>query len=213
MEGSEKLEEGDQASQISQFLEGYRAGRTTKKKVSGPSFMGFLNSLVSLNSLYILICVFALLGVMIYFTGQDDTPQVRRAHEEWKKLTKRGYPPRDTYIYSSEVRFQTSKWCNPEGPGFIGWFWHYCISVGNYLVVPCAVVLSCGSAFCSSVYLLIRTKTSFHMCMIENVILSSVLIWTVLWKIFLLSNYCQNVCTSDTIVIRRVYLERGFVYC
>ncbi|EAY92770.1 hypothetical protein OsI_14574 [Oryza sativa Indica Group] len=75
VEGSEKLEEGDQASQISQFLEGYRAGRTTKKKVSGPSFMGFLNSLVSLNSLYILICVFALLGVMIYFTGQDDTPQ------------------------------------------------------------------------------------------------------------------------------------------
>ncbi|KAL5214123.1 hypothetical protein ABZP36_003275 [Zizania latifolia] len=82
VEGSERLEEGDQASQISQFLEGYRAGRTTKKKVSGPSFMGFLNSLVSMNSLYILMFVIIVLIVMLYFAGQDDTPQVRRAHEE-----------------------------------------------------------------------------------------------------------------------------------
>lgn len=82
VDGSERLEEGDQASQISQFLEGYRAGRTTKKKVSGPSFMGFLNSLVSMNSLYILIFVIALLVVMVYFAGQDDTPQPRRVHEE-----------------------------------------------------------------------------------------------------------------------------------
>ncbi|KAL6650598.1 hypothetical protein ACP70R_009523 [Stipagrostis hirtigluma subsp. patula] len=82
VDGSERLEEGDQASQISQFLEGYRAGRTTKKKVSGPSFMGFLNSLVSLNSLYILMFVVALLAVMVYFAGQDDTPQPRRVHEE-----------------------------------------------------------------------------------------------------------------------------------
>lgn len=82
VDGSERLEEGDQASQISQFLEGYRAGRTTKKKVSGPSFMGFLNSLVSMNSLYILIFVIALLVVMVYFAGQDDTPQPRGLHEE-----------------------------------------------------------------------------------------------------------------------------------
>ncbi|XBI92348.1 hypothetical protein VPH35_029434 [Triticum aestivum] len=81
VEGSEKLEEGDQASQLSQFLEGYRAGRTIKKKVSGPSFMGFMHSLVSMNSLYILMFVVALLGVMIYFTGQDDT-QPRRVHDE-----------------------------------------------------------------------------------------------------------------------------------
>jgi protein disulfide-isomerase A1 len=77
MDGSERIEEEDQASQICRFLEGYRAGRTTKKKVSGPSFMGFLNSLVSLNSLYILIFVVALLVVMVYFAGQDDTPQQR----------------------------------------------------------------------------------------------------------------------------------------
>ncbi|CAD6263670.1 unnamed protein product [Miscanthus lutarioriparius] len=82
VDGSERLEEGDQASQISQFLEGYRAGRTTKKKISGPSFMGFLNSLVSLSSLYILIFVIALLVVMVYFAGRDDTPQPRRIHEE-----------------------------------------------------------------------------------------------------------------------------------
>lgn len=82
VDGSERLEEGDQASQISQFLEGYRAGRTTKKKVSGPSFMGFMHSLVSMNSLYILMFVVALLGVMLYFSGQDDTPQLRRIHDE-----------------------------------------------------------------------------------------------------------------------------------
>jgi protein disulfide-isomerase A1 len=75
VDGSERIE-------ISEFLEGYRAGRTTKKKVSGPSFMGFLNSLVSLNSLYILIFVVALLVVMVYFAGQDDTPRPRRTHEE-----------------------------------------------------------------------------------------------------------------------------------
>ena len=82
MDGSERIEEGDQSSQISQFLEGYRAGRTTKKKVTGPSFMGFLNSLVSWSSLYILIAVVALLVLMVYFAGQDDTPQPRRVHEE-----------------------------------------------------------------------------------------------------------------------------------
>ncbi|KAK3142585.1 hypothetical protein QOZ80_4BG0348570 [Eleusine coracana subsp. coracana] len=82
VDGSERIEEGDQSSQISQFLEGYRAGRTTKKKVTGPSFMGFLNSLVSWSSLYILIAVVALLVLMVYFAGQDDTPQPRRVHEE-----------------------------------------------------------------------------------------------------------------------------------
>ncbi|CAM0904611.1 unnamed protein product [Alopecurus aequalis] len=82
VEGSERLEEGDQASQVSRFLEGYRAGRTTKKKVTGPSFMGFMHSLVSMNSLYILLFVVALLGVMMYFAGQDDTPQPRRVHAE-----------------------------------------------------------------------------------------------------------------------------------
>uniref|UniRef100_A0ACD5UPR8 Uncharacterized protein n=1 Tax=Avena sativa TaxID=4498 RepID=A0ACD5UPR8_AVESA len=82
VEGSERLEDGDQASQVSQFLEGYRAGRTTKKQVSGPSFMGFMHSLVSMNSLYILMFVVALLGVMMYFAGQDDIPQPRRDHAE-----------------------------------------------------------------------------------------------------------------------------------
>jgi len=82
VEGSERLEDGDQASQISRFLEGYRAGRTTKKQVSGPSFMGFMHSLVSMNSLYILMFVVALLGVMMYFAGQDDIPQPRRDHAE-----------------------------------------------------------------------------------------------------------------------------------
>ncbi|CAD6260851.1 unnamed protein product [Miscanthus lutarioriparius] len=41
VDGSERLEEGDQASQISQFLERYRAGRTTKKENQRPFFHGF----------------------------------------------------------------------------------------------------------------------------------------------------------------------------
>lgn len=78
VEGSESLEEGDHGSQISRFLEGYRAGRTTKKTVGGRS-----PTLLGVNVLYILIFLVAVLVVMMYFSGQgeeDDRPV--RPHED-----------------------------------------------------------------------------------------------------------------------------------
>ncbi|KAI3972975.1 hypothetical protein MKX01_019633 [Papaver californicum] len=39
--GSENLEEEDQGTQITRFLEVYREGRTEKESISGPSIMGF----------------------------------------------------------------------------------------------------------------------------------------------------------------------------
>ncbi|PQM36019.1 protein disulfide-isomerase 5-2 [Prunus yedoensis var. nudiflora] len=38
--GSESIDEEDQASQVSQFLEGYKEGRIIKERIGGPSFMG-----------------------------------------------------------------------------------------------------------------------------------------------------------------------------
>ncbi|CAI0554434.1 unnamed protein product [Linum tenue] len=53
--GSERMEEEDQGTQISQFLEGFRAGRTDKRQISGPSFMSFINSLIGVRLVYILV--------------------------------------------------------------------------------------------------------------------------------------------------------------
>uniref|UniRef100_A0A0E0K0Y6 Thioredoxin domain-containing protein n=1 Tax=Oryza punctata TaxID=4537 RepID=A0A0E0K0Y6_ORYPU len=79
VEGSERLEEGDYGSQISRFLEGYRAGRTVKKKVSGRS-----PTLLGVNAVYILIFLVAVLLVLMYFSGQGEEAQrpSQRAHED-----------------------------------------------------------------------------------------------------------------------------------
>ncbi|TVU29740.1 hypothetical protein EJB05_21324, partial [Eragrostis curvula] len=77
VEGSEQLEEGDYGSQISQFLEGYRAGRTIKKKVG----RGF-PTLLGVNALYILILLVAVLLVMMYFAGQGEENIRPRAHAD-----------------------------------------------------------------------------------------------------------------------------------
>uniref|UniRef100_J3LDP6 Thioredoxin domain-containing protein n=1 Tax=Oryza brachyantha TaxID=4533 RepID=J3LDP6_ORYBR len=79
VEGSERLEEGDYGSQISRFLEGYRAGRTIKKKVGGRS-----PTLLGVNAMYILIFLVAVLLVLMYFSGQGEEDQRprQRAHED-----------------------------------------------------------------------------------------------------------------------------------
>ncbi|XP_073004372.1 protein disulfide isomerase-like 5-2 [Typha latifolia] len=81
--GSERLEEEDQGTQISHFLEGYRSGRTIKKKVSGPSLLGFIHSLVSIKTVYLILFVVAVLMLMQYLSGQsEEDPVMRRAHVE-----------------------------------------------------------------------------------------------------------------------------------
>lgn len=59
--GSESMEEEDQGSQISQFLEGYRQGRTEEKRISGPSLMGYINSLIGIRTVYIIVFLVAML--------------------------------------------------------------------------------------------------------------------------------------------------------
>lgn len=62
--GSEVIDEEDQGSQITQFIEGYREGRTEAKRINGPSFMGYINSLIGIRTVYIivfLVCVFMLI--------------------------------------------------------------------------------------------------------------------------------------------------------
>ncbi|KAJ6837924.1 protein disulfide isomerase-like 5-2 [Iris pallida] len=62
VEGFESLNGDDnKGSQISRFLEGYREGRTITKRVSGPSFMGFINSLIGIRTVYLIVFVVAVL--------------------------------------------------------------------------------------------------------------------------------------------------------
>uniref|UniRef100_A0ACD5ZJU6 Uncharacterized protein n=1 Tax=Avena sativa TaxID=4498 RepID=A0ACD5ZJU6_AVESA len=77
VEGSESLQEGDHGSQISRFLEGYRAGRTIKKRVGGRS-----PTLLGVNPLYILLFLVVVLIALMFFTGQGEDRQPTRAHQE-----------------------------------------------------------------------------------------------------------------------------------
>uniref|UniRef100_A0ACD5ZD38 Uncharacterized protein n=1 Tax=Avena sativa TaxID=4498 RepID=A0ACD5ZD38_AVESA len=78
VEGSESLQEGDHGSQISRFLEGYRAGRTIKKRVGGRS-----PTLLGVNALYILLFLVAVLVALMFFSGQgEEDRQPTRAHQE-----------------------------------------------------------------------------------------------------------------------------------
>ncbi|KAJ4761671.1 Disulfide isomerase [Rhynchospora pubera] len=79
--GSEKLKEEDRGSQISRFLEGYRQGNTIKKKLKGPSLIGFINSLISLKSIYLVVFIVAILMFVQQFGGQSGENQpVRGEH-------------------------------------------------------------------------------------------------------------------------------------
>ncbi|GLT64550.1 hypothetical protein SLA2020_370360 [Shorea laevis] len=71
--GSESLNDEDQGSQISRFLEGYREGRTEQKRVKGPSLMGFINSLIGIRSIYIIVFLVAVL-MLIRSLGNDEEP-------------------------------------------------------------------------------------------------------------------------------------------
>nr|XP_010930795.1 protein disulfide isomerase-like 5-2 [Elaeis guineensis] len=102
--GSESLEDEDQGSQISRFLEGYREGRTIEKRISGPSLIGFINSLISIRTVYLIVFVVAILMLMLYMTGQSaDVPQTRQtqARDEGgdrsaaESESHRGYQPGD----------------------------------------------------------------------------------------------------------------------
>lgn len=76
--GSESIDEEDQGSQISHFLEGYREGRTEQKKIAGPSIFGFINSLIGIRSVYIIVFMVAML-MLLRTLGKDDEDQSEHA--------------------------------------------------------------------------------------------------------------------------------------
>lgn len=76
--GSESIDEEDQGSQISRFLEGYREGRTEQKKIAGPSIFGFINSLIGIRSVYIIVFMVAML-MLLRTIGKDDEDQSEHA--------------------------------------------------------------------------------------------------------------------------------------
>jgi len=70
--GSESIDDEDQATQISRFLEGYREGRTIKKRIGGPSFIGFINSLIGMRTVFMI--VFVVVVVMLIQTINKEEP-------------------------------------------------------------------------------------------------------------------------------------------
>ncbi|XP_057973297.1 protein disulfide-isomerase 5-2 [Malania oleifera] len=72
--GSDSIEEEDQASQITQFLQGYREGRTVKKRIGGPSLIGFINSLIGIRSVYLIVFVVAIIMLLQTVNKEDDEP-------------------------------------------------------------------------------------------------------------------------------------------
>ncbi|KAL1188626.1 Protein disulfide-isomerase 5-2 [Cardamine amara subsp. amara] len=71
--------EEDHLTQVSRFLEGYREGRTEKKRIKGPSFMGFINSMIGIRSVYVIVFFVAII-MMLRSLGQvEEPPRVRTA--------------------------------------------------------------------------------------------------------------------------------------
>ena len=62
----------DHGSQVSRFLEAFREGRTITRKVSGPSFMGFIESLITIRSVYLMLFIAGVIMVIVHFTRIDD---------------------------------------------------------------------------------------------------------------------------------------------
>ncbi|XP_021748281.1 protein disulfide-isomerase 5-2-like [Chenopodium quinoa] len=68
---SESIGDDDQGSAITHFLEGYKEGRTISKKISGPSFMQFLNSMIGLKLVFLIVFLVAVM-MIIQTLGKED---------------------------------------------------------------------------------------------------------------------------------------------
>ncbi|XP_060216663.1 protein disulfide-isomerase 5-2 [Lycium barbarum] len=57
--GSDSIEDEDQGSQITRFIQGYKDGNVIQKRISSGSFMGFVNSMIGLGTVTIIVFVVA----------------------------------------------------------------------------------------------------------------------------------------------------------
>ncbi|CAO2835302.1 unnamed protein product [Amaranthus hypochondriacus] len=75
---SESIGEEDQGSDITRFLEGYKQGKTVSKRISGPSFIQFLNSMVGFKLIFIFVFVVAVILMIQTIGRSDEDNDVRR---------------------------------------------------------------------------------------------------------------------------------------
>ncbi|GAB2251945.1 hypothetical protein Droror1_Dr00004792 [Drosera rotundifolia] len=83
--GSEIIGDEDQGTQITHFLAGYREGKTEAKKITGPSFLSFINSLVGFKLVFIVIFLIAVL-VLILTIGNVDDDSSRVSRRESRNI-------------------------------------------------------------------------------------------------------------------------------
>ncbi|XP_019181207.1 PREDICTED: protein disulfide-isomerase 5-2 [Ipomoea nil] len=69
--GSETIGEDDQRSHITQFVGGYREGSVIQKQIKGPSFMGFIHSMIGVGSVTIIVFV---VGVVMIIQSLKEEP-------------------------------------------------------------------------------------------------------------------------------------------
>lgn len=62
--GSESVEDEDQGSQITHFIQGYKDGNIIQKRISSGSFMGFINSMIGLGTVTIIVFVVAVVMII-----------------------------------------------------------------------------------------------------------------------------------------------------
>lgn len=62
--GSDSIEDEDQGSQITQFIQGYKDGNVIQKRISSASFMGFVNSMIGVGTVTIIVFVVAVVMII-----------------------------------------------------------------------------------------------------------------------------------------------------
>ncbi|KAL3366229.1 hypothetical protein AABB24_011073 [Solanum stoloniferum] len=62
--GSDSIEDEDQGSQITQFIQGYKDGNIIQKRISSGSFMGFINSMIGIGTVTIIVFVVAVVMII-----------------------------------------------------------------------------------------------------------------------------------------------------
>ncbi|KAM0972252.1 hypothetical protein ACFX1X_020307 [Malus domestica] len=80
--GSESIDEEDQASQVSQFLQGYKEGRIIKKRIGGPSFGSVMNSFLGMRTVYIMVFLVIVTMLIRSISKEDDEPPVAHTADQ-----------------------------------------------------------------------------------------------------------------------------------
>lgn len=70
--GSESInEEEEQRSQVTRFMEGYKDGSVIQKQIGALSFMGYINSLIGVRTIYIIVFVVLIIMIIQAITKEE----------------------------------------------------------------------------------------------------------------------------------------------